>query len=282
MSETINLNSFPYFDDFDESKNYKKVLFKPGVSVQARELTTLQSSIQNQLETFSDTAFFDGQIVEGGSLNYISKLDYVLLEDTFNGVPVSSYLNNFNDLILQGEVTGVKARVIAVIPSVESDKGKNTLYLKYLTSNSSDFSERTFRDSEQLITLSTVNIGTTLFTANTGIAKCVSTSSTGLGSAVKLNVGQAYVRGFFVDFSEKLLILNQYESNPTTKVGFEITEKVITSLEDTSLNDNAKGFSNFSAPGADRLQISCTLEKKDINDLDVDTFIELLRFENGK
>ena len=70
MSETLNLNSFPYFDDFDESKNYKKVLFKPGVSVQARELTTLQSSIQNQLEAFSDTAFFDGQIVEGGSLNY--------------------------------------------------------------------------------------------------------------------------------------------------------------------------------------------------------------------
>ena len=282
MSETINLNSFPYFDDFNESKNYKKVLFKPGVSVQARELTTLQSSIQNQLETFSDTAFFDGQIVEGGSLNYISKLDYVLLEDTFNGVPVSSYLNNFNDLILQGEITGVKARVIAVVPSADSDKGKNTLYLKYLTSNSSDFSERTFRDSEQLVTLSTVNIGTTLFTANTGIAKCVSTSATGFGSALKLNVGKTYVRGFFVDFSEKLLILNQYESNPTTKVGFEITEKVITSLEDTSLNDNAKGFSNFSAPGADRLQISCTLEKKDINDLDVDTFIELLRFENGK
>ena len=52
MSESINLNSFPYFDDFEESKNYKKVLFKPGTSIQVRELTTIQSSLQNQIESF--------------------------------------------------------------------------------------------------------------------------------------------------------------------------------------------------------------------------------------
>ena len=282
MSETLNLNSFPYFDDFDESKNYKKVLFKPGVSVQARELTTLQSSIQNQLETFSDTAFFDGQIVEGGSLNYLPKLDYVLLEDTFNGVPVSSYLDSFNDLILVGEVTGVRARVISVLSSENSERGKVTLYIKYLTSNSTDFTERTFRDSEQLITLESVNIGSTVFFANTPMAKCISTNATGLGSGVKLNLGKTYIRGFFVDFDEKLLILEQYGTEPSYKVGFEISERIITSLEDSSLNDNARGFSNFSAPGADRLQISCELEKKTINDLDTDTFIEILRFENGK
>ena len=282
MSETLNLNSFPYFDDFDESKNYKKVLFKPGVSVQARELTTLQSSIQNQLETFSDTAFFDGQIVEGGSLNYLPKLDYVLLEDTFNGVPVSSYLDSFNDLILVGEVTGVKARVISVVSPEESDRGKTTLYVKYLTSNSTDFTERTFRDSEQLITLESVNIGSTVFFENTPMAKCISTNATGLGSGVKLNLGKTYIRGFFVDFDEKLLILDQYGTEPSYKVGFEISERIITSLEDSSLNDNARGFSNFSAPGADRLQISCELEKKAIDDLDTDTFIEILRLESGK
>ena len=281
MSETLNLNSFPYFDDFDESKNYKKVLFKPGVSVQARELTTLQSSIQNQLEAFSDTAFFDGQIVEGGSLNYIPKLDYVLLEDTFNGIPVSSYINNFNNLVLIGELTGIQARVISVVSAEKSEKGKTTLYVKYLSSNSTDFTERTFRDSEQLITQTSVNIGTTVFFENTPMAKCVSTNATGLGSAIKLNPGKTYIRGFFVDFDEKLLILDQYETEPSYKVGFEIDEKIITSLEDSSLNDNARGFSNFSAPGADRLQISCELGKKTIDDLDTDTFVEILRFENG-
>ena len=29
----------PYYDDFDKTKNYLKILFKPGFAVQARELT---------------------------------------------------------------------------------------------------------------------------------------------------------------------------------------------------------------------------------------------------
>ena len=45
-------NVSPYFDDFNENKNYHKVLFKPGFPVQARELTTLQSILQNQVEKF--------------------------------------------------------------------------------------------------------------------------------------------------------------------------------------------------------------------------------------
>ena len=45
----INLDTSPYFDDFDAAKNYYKVLFKPGFPVQARELTTLQSILQNQI-----------------------------------------------------------------------------------------------------------------------------------------------------------------------------------------------------------------------------------------
>ena len=44
----LNINTSPYFDDFDEAKNYNKILFKPGVAVQARELTQLQSILMNQ------------------------------------------------------------------------------------------------------------------------------------------------------------------------------------------------------------------------------------------
>jgi hypothetical protein len=39
MPQETNLNVSPYFDDFDPTKNYYKVLFKPGYPVQARELT---------------------------------------------------------------------------------------------------------------------------------------------------------------------------------------------------------------------------------------------------
>ena len=282
MSESINLNSFPYFDDFEESKNYKKVLFKPGTSIQARELTTIQSSLQNQIESFSNTAFFDGQVIEGGSLNYISNLDYIILEDNFNGIPVSSFIDKLNGLVLLGSLTGVKAKVVSVLTPEQSDVNKNTLYLKYLTSNSTDFSENTFRDSEELVVLETLNIGTTIFFQNTSVVRSIANNSTGTGSAVKIEEGKNYVRGYFTSFAEKLLILDQYSSNPTFKVGFEVNETLITSLEDSSLNDNARGFSNFAAPGADRLKISTDLAKKLVTDLDTDSFIEILRIEDGK
>jgi hypothetical protein len=38
-----NFNVDPYYDDYDESKNFHRILFKPGLAVQARELTQLQT-----------------------------------------------------------------------------------------------------------------------------------------------------------------------------------------------------------------------------------------------
>ena len=60
MPQETNLNVAPYFDDFDPNKNYYKVLFKPGYPVQARELTTLQSILQNQVEQFGNHVFKEG------------------------------------------------------------------------------------------------------------------------------------------------------------------------------------------------------------------------------
>ena len=46
----LNLNASPYYDDFNGDKNFHKVLFKPGVAVQARELTQEQSILRNQIK----------------------------------------------------------------------------------------------------------------------------------------------------------------------------------------------------------------------------------------
>ena len=54
---SIETNNKPYFDDFDISKNFLKVLFKPSVSVQTRELNQLQSIIQNQIGILSDSIY---------------------------------------------------------------------------------------------------------------------------------------------------------------------------------------------------------------------------------
>ena len=63
MTQKTNLNISPYYDDFDKDDQFYKVLFKPAFPVQARELTTLQSILQNQLESFGTHMFKDGSMV---------------------------------------------------------------------------------------------------------------------------------------------------------------------------------------------------------------------------
>jgi hypothetical protein len=59
-------NESPYWDDFNQNKNYLRVLFRPGYSVQARELTQLQTALQAQIARFGDHFFKDGSKVMGG------------------------------------------------------------------------------------------------------------------------------------------------------------------------------------------------------------------------
>ena len=73
MSQKTNLNISPYYDDFNVDKNFYKVLFKPGYPVQARELTTLQSILQHQVESFGKHIFQEGSMVIPGSVTYDSK-----------------------------------------------------------------------------------------------------------------------------------------------------------------------------------------------------------------
>ena len=59
-----DLNVDPYFDDYDLEKQFYKVLFKPSFAVQARELTQLQTILQNQIEQFGDHIFKEGSIIK--------------------------------------------------------------------------------------------------------------------------------------------------------------------------------------------------------------------------
>jgi hypothetical protein len=77
MAQNTNLNTSPYFDDFDPQKNYQRVLFKPGTPIQARELTTLQSILQNQVEKFGKNFFKEGSVVIPGNVAYDSEYSCV-------------------------------------------------------------------------------------------------------------------------------------------------------------------------------------------------------------
>ena len=64
----INFNANPYYDDYDQTKGYHRILFKPGVAVQARELTQSQTILQKQVERFGEHIFKNGSVVSGGQL----------------------------------------------------------------------------------------------------------------------------------------------------------------------------------------------------------------------
>ena len=50
MPSKTDFNVSPYYDDFAESKKFHRVMYRPSYAVQARELTTQQSIIQNQID----------------------------------------------------------------------------------------------------------------------------------------------------------------------------------------------------------------------------------------
>ena len=69
MAQLTDLNVSPYYDDFDKNDNFQKVLFRPGFAVQARELTTLQSIIANQIESQGKFIFKEGSVVIPGQVS---------------------------------------------------------------------------------------------------------------------------------------------------------------------------------------------------------------------
>lgn len=131
MATTTNFNQSPYFDDFEAEDGFHKVLFKPSVAVQARELTQLQTILQGQIESFGDNVLREGTIIRGGNFKETDRYDYIKIMDTNTvGQPVA--LTNYKGLYLQGQSTGVIALIEIVYPGLESQKPDlNTLYLKY-------------------------------------------------------------------------------------------------------------------------------------------------------
>lgn len=79
-----DLNVPPYYDDYNEDKRFHRILFRPSVAVQARELTQMQTILQNQIERFGNHIFKDGSVVQGCSVEYIPDLEYVGVEDQFS------------------------------------------------------------------------------------------------------------------------------------------------------------------------------------------------------
>lgn len=284
MPQNTNLNIAPYFDDFDKDKNFYRVLFRPGFPIQARELTTMQSILQNQIESIGQHFFKEGSMVIPGQVGYDLDIKAVILQQSFLGVDIETYREQLNGQIIEGITTGIKAKVLYSIPSTESERGYVTLYVKYIDSGDTTSGEsfKTFQPNEQLLAETEITFGATLIEIGSPFAQLLPVNATAIGSAAYINAGVYFIRGHFVDVQSSYLILDQYSNNPSYRVGLEVSESIVTPEDDPSLNDNAAGSSNYAAPGGHRFRIKTSLTKKAIADETDNNFIELLRINNSK
>jgi len=182
--------------------------------------------------------------------------------------------------VIRGEETGVEAKVVNYILAEDSERGTNTLYIKYSKSGN-DFETDVFQDGENLICDVDIEYGISRIVANTPFAACIPANATSIGCAAAIQEGVYFIRGFFVKVPSNTIILNQYDAKPTLRVGLFIEENIVTAYNDPTLFDNAAGFSNFAAPGADRFQVKTTLIKKDIDEFNDENFVELMRLNEG-
>ena len=284
MPQNTNLNISPYFDDFDKDNNFYRVLFRPGYPIQARELTTMQSILQNQLESIGQHFFKEGAMVIPGQVGYDLQVQAIILQQSFLGVDVETYRTQLNGQIIEGITTGIKAKVLYSIPSTESSRGYITLYVKYVESGdtTSDTTLKTFQPNEQLLAENEITFGTTLIEVGSPFGQLLPVDSSAVASVAYINAGVYFIRGHFVDIPSSYLILDQYTNTPSYRVGLEVSESIVTPEDDPNLNDNAAGTSNYSAPGSHRFRIKTSLVKKAINDTTDKNFIELLRLNNSK
>ena len=150
MPQQTNLNVSPYFDDFDPDNDFHRVLFKPGYPVQARELTGLQSMLQNQIEKFGKHFFKEGAKVIPGNTGYTQLFYCVQLNNTFQGVPVTAYADQLIGTKITGKTSGVTAVVETVLYPQDSERNNLTLYVNYISSNTQNNTTTTFSDGEEL------------------------------------------------------------------------------------------------------------------------------------
>ena len=285
MAQTTNLNVSPYFDDFNADDNYYKVLFKPGLPVQARELTGLQSILQNQITKFGQHIFKEGAKVIPGNTSYYNDYYCVEINNEYLGITVESYIDQLLDRKIVGLSSGVTAVITKVLKSSNSERGNLTLYIKYHSSNASNNEGGVFADGELLAADVDIISGpenSTFIPSGEAFASTIASNATSTGASYSISEGVYFIRGTFVTVNTETIILSQYTNSPTGRIGLRILEETINADEDPNLTDNSKGFNNFAAPGADRLKISCSLFFKGIDDINDDDFVELASIRDGE
>jgi hypothetical protein len=269
----IDFNTEPYNDDYEEDKKFYRILFRPSFAVQARELTQLQTILQNQIARHGDAIFKQGAMVIPGqaSVETIQQTsggaDYVKLAAVYSGVAVETFISSLEGVNIVGS-SGVTAQIVKVQNSEEADP--TTLYVRY-TNSGTDTITKTFSDGEVITTEDSLYS-----------FQALGSDAIGKGSLATVERGVYYINGHFCLVEKQTIVLDKYSNTPSYRVGLDVEEGVVTPEQDETLLDNAQNSFNFAAPGAHRYSIDLTLTKLAIDSVLDQNFVELIRVESGK
>jgi hypothetical protein len=265
MALSTNFNVNPYYDDLDEDKKFLRLLYKPGYAVQARELTQAQSLIQKQIERFGNHIFKNGSVVTGGQV-FLQDATYINLAPQYASTDIK--ITDFTDkIITSSDVNNSKrGQILKEIDATTSTP--HTLLISQIYGAN-------FTSGEEILT---VEEGGPAFAFHANIAS----SGVGTGQVFSVNSGVYYYEGFFVKVDAQTIATSVYNNNTANaRIGFEVVESIVESVNDTSLLDPAQGASNFQAPGSDRFKIELKLGIRSLDSTDLTKFIELAQVKEG-
>ena len=300
-SLSTNFNVSPYFDDYDEDKDFYRILFRPSVAVQARELTQLQTILQKQIQRFGDHVFKDGSVVEGVAITYFPNTHYISVSNQLDGNGINTNTNieitSLPDTYLITDGTDSNTSVRATIRLAKSglvatQPETNRFYLNYIFTgiDASNNDVETFTPGNKLFiynqnqskfgTLDANNLYDTIDTLSTNS----SFTSNGIAYLIKTSDGVIFQKGYFSRVNSHIITVSDFNTNVAGKVvGFNTEESIINDQSDTSLTDNALGYPNENAPGAYRLKLSPTLIAKDAsNTTSNTTFFAIVEFDQNE
>ena len=280
----LNLNTSPYFDNFNEAKKFSRILFKPGVAVQARELTQLQTILQDTVGNFADHMFKDGARVKGASGEPLIR-DFIKINDLdASSASVSNdTLVNYVGDTLTGGTSGLKAIISKSATGLDTDAvDKKTFYLDYVQGSSTG-SYLHFEAGETLTVTSTDSgrNGDTFVVDNGTDANDPTRNYFGKGLDFQIEDGIIYIDGYFVYHDSQQIILEKYKTTANYYVGVKFKDSIVSADDDSTLNDPATGTFNFNAPGADRYKTSTEIAKLGLSETNANDFLSLYTVEDG-
>jgi hypothetical protein len=274
MAITTNFNVDPYYDDFDEDKNYHRILFKPGYAVQSRELTQAQSILQDQIKKFGNHMFKTGSVVTDGQVT-IQNTAYLNIASTYsnNSILYSNYANQ----VIFNSANTKRAYVLASYDASQTNKEPITFVINQLYGDA-------FVPGETIFTSNTTSNSVTYYAnvADTYVNTASYTvSPVGNNQTFSINEGVFYYEGYFVKSNAQSIAIDKYSRIGNAIIGFEVSESIVNYTSDTTLLDPAQSSSNYQAPGADRFKISLALANRPITSTDLTRFIELAQVAGG-